>query len=297
MKKLAPRTARLAGAGAAAFVLALAAPAAAQAAEGDGPSCGTASGTGLGPNVFQVAEFCEPDSDGDTLTVVDVNITSGLGTASNTDTSVTVTGLPDFSGELRATAVVEDQDGEDAEWNIVITIADEVEIPQANNDSFSVKAGASKTGNVKGNDGSDAAPADDWDVVLDGKTKKGTLDLNSDGSFTYKANAGTTGSDTFTYHLSNGDDRSNIATVSITITAAGGGGGDDGDNGDDGDDNNNGGDNNGGNNGTDDKAEKDPLAKTGVSLPAVAATGAGALGAGAVALWFTRRRKESGAVL
>ncbi|HEY1175588.1 MAG TPA: Ig-like domain-containing protein, partial [Phytomonospora sp.] len=216
--------------------------------------------------------------------------------------SVTVTGFPDLSGELRVTATVTDEAGEEAEWPIVVTLVAEVKIPTATNDSNfpAVKAGQSLEGNVKNNDGSSTAPTDGWDVVLDGKPKKGSLDLNSDGSFTYKANAGTSGTDVFTYHLSKGDDRSNIATVTIKITAAGGGGGDNGgddDNNDGDDDNNNGGDNNGGNNGTDNKADKDKLAKTGMSLPTVAVTGAGALGAGAVALWFTRRRKESGSAI
>ncbi|GIG65494.1 Ig-like domain-containing protein [Phytomonospora endophytica] len=293
MKNLAPRTARLAGAGAAAFVLALAAPAMASADEKF--NCTSKTESGLGEHTFQTKDSCSP---AETLTITGLNWDQGLGTASEDDASVTVTGLPGVGGDLVVTADVENEAGDEAQWIITITLFDEPEVPQANNDSGfpAVKAGGSLKGNVKDNDGTEDVPAGDWDAVLVGEPGKGTVTLSANGAFTYKANANASGNDTFSYKLENDGESSNIATVSVKITAAGGGGGDD--DGDDDGNNDNGGDNNnGGNNGTDNKADKDKLAKTGMSLPTVAVTGAGALGAGAVALWFTRRRKESGSAI
>lgn len=296
MKNLAPRTARLAGAGAAAFILALAAPAVAWADDEVGPEGCSSTASGLGPHTFQVGDSgCDSaDEDDNTVTVESASVTSGVATVSNTDTSVTVAGLPnDVTGDVVVTAIVTDPDGPTAEWRITVTLVAEEPDATAVADTNTVTAGKSVAGNVTGND----KDANGWDAVLDAKPTKGSVSLNPSGAYTYKANAGTSGTDTFTYHLIDGDKSSNTATVTITIKATGGGGGDDGD---DGDDNNNGGDDNtGDNNNGDDttaKNDKDKLAKTGMSLTSVAVTGAGALGAGAVALWFSRRRKETGEI-
>jgi hypothetical protein len=48
----------------------------------------------------------------------------------------------------------------------------------------------------------------------------GTVTLNSNGSFTYTPNAAFTGTDTFTYKANDGAADSNVATVSITVSAA-----------------------------------------------------------------------------
>jgi uncharacterized protein len=55
-------------------------------------------------------------------------------------------------------------------------------------------------------------------VLVSGPTK-GTLVLNSDGSFTYTPNANYNGSDSFTYTAHDGSADSNEATVSITVNA------------------------------------------------------------------------------
>ena len=47
--------------------------------------------------------------------------------------------------------------------------------------------------------------------------KNGTLDLNSDGSFTYTPNPSFVGTDSFTYQLSGGGLFSPFATVNITV--------------------------------------------------------------------------------
>jgi hypothetical protein len=56
-------------------------------------------------------------------------------------------------------------------------------------------------------------------AVLDADVSNGTLSLAFDGSFTYQPDAAFTGTDTFTYHTTDGVNDSNIATVTITVTA------------------------------------------------------------------------------
>ncbi|MDD4042799.1 MAG: ExeM/NucH family extracellular endonuclease [Anaerolineaceae bacterium] len=55
-------------------------------------------------------------------------------------------------------------------------------------------------------------------AVLEAGPVDGTLVLNADGSFTYTPDANFNGTETFTYRAYDGDDYSNIATVTITVT-------------------------------------------------------------------------------
>jgi len=54
--------------------------------------------------------------------------------------------------------------------------------------------------------------------VLDDDVSNGTLDLSSDGSFSYTPNANYSGEDTFTYKANDGIFESNIATVTIIVS-------------------------------------------------------------------------------
>ncbi|MGB4069467.1 MAG: Ig-like domain-containing protein, partial [Nitrospira sp.] len=55
-------------------------------------------------------------------------------------------------------------------------------------------------------------------ALVTGPTK-GTLTFNANGTFTYRPNAGFIGTDSFTYRASDGTATSNLATVTITVTA------------------------------------------------------------------------------
>src|SRR5439155_1130071 len=55
-------------------------------------------------------------------------------------------------------------------------------------------------------------------ALVSGPTN-GTLTLNANGSFTYTPNANFNGTDSFTYKANDGAADSNIATVTLTITA------------------------------------------------------------------------------
>ncbi len=55
-------------------------------------------------------------------------------------------------------------------------------------------------------------------ALVTGPTK-GALTLNTNGTFTYRPNTGFVGTDTFIYRASDGTATSNLATVTITVTA------------------------------------------------------------------------------
>ncbi|MDV3469904.1 Ig-like domain-containing protein [Stenotrophomonas sp. C3(2023)] len=90
--------------------------------------------------------------------------------------------------------------------------------PNAVDDSYAVQAGGTLTRNVRDND----------NYVIDSSftqtgagPTQGTLSLLGDGSFTYTANAGATGTDTFSYQvcLPGSPTVCDTATVTINITA------------------------------------------------------------------------------
>lgn len=101
---------------------------------------------------------------------------------------------------------------------VTISVARTVDIPTAGNDSYQTDE------NIVLNVPATGVLANDVDIsndpltaVLDTTTTHGTLILNADGSFTYTPNVNFFGTDTFTYHASDGFTPSNIATVTITV--------------------------------------------------------------------------------
>ncbi|HEX5220863.1 MAG TPA: MBG domain-containing protein [Verrucomicrobiae bacterium] len=92
-------------------------------------------------------------------------------------------------------------------------------IPVANNNNYSVVSGETLTVAAPGVLGNDSGSS--LSAVLLATTTQGTLNLNSDGGFTYTPNAQFIGTDTFTYRASDGQTNSNIATVSIIVTETG----------------------------------------------------------------------------
>jgi VCBS repeat-containing protein len=89
--------------------------------------------------------------------------------------------------------------------------------PVANDDSFGVQQGATLNAGVLGNDTD--ADGDLLVAALDSEPSNGALTFYSDGSFSYVPDSSFSGSDSFTYHASDGIDNSNTATVTIDVHA------------------------------------------------------------------------------
>jgi hypothetical protein len=87
--------------------------------------------------------------------------------------------------------------------------------PVASNGTLSVAAGASASGTLKATDAD--ADALTYSIVSKGTKGSATISSASTGAFTYKPNAGTSGTDTFTFRASDGKANSNTATVTVTI--------------------------------------------------------------------------------
>jgi subtilisin-like proprotein convertase family protein len=100
-------------------------------------------------------------------------------------------------------------------WSLTITSANGV--PNAQPDSNSVRAGQAVTdlGGVLDND--DDPDDDPLTAVLAGEPAKGTVSLQPDGSYTYRANKKTKGTDSFTYLARDPGGLSDLETVTIKI--------------------------------------------------------------------------------
>ena len=92
--------------------------------------------------------------------------------------------------------------------------------PTAADDAYSTAEDTARTVAVPGVLGNDSDPdGNPLSAVLGSGPSHGTLTLNANGSFTYTPAANYNGSDSFTYRASDGSATSNLATVTLAITA------------------------------------------------------------------------------
>ncbi|MEA5499256.1 Ig-like domain-containing protein, partial [Limnoraphis robusta] len=101
----------------------------------------------------------------------------------------------------------------------VITLAQNIELPNtaplADNDSYSTGFQSPLVVNADLGvlNGDTDADGDALTASLVTQPNNGTVELNEDGSFTYSPNAGFSGNDSFSYSANDGEDSSNVASV------------------------------------------------------------------------------------
>lgn len=111
----------------------------------------------------------------------------------------------------------QDTDEVDELYSVSLEIALNL-APVAADDTYSTAPDTALTVPAPGVLGNDTdGDNDGLTAVLVSNPGNGTLNLNTDGSFTYTPDAGFTGSDTFTYQANDGKEDSNVATVTITV--------------------------------------------------------------------------------
>jgi hypothetical protein len=103
-------------------------------------------------------------------------------------------------------------------WSLKITSANGV--PSAGVDTFRATAGKALTVPAEGVLGNDSDPDGDvLQAILAGRPKQGSLNLQADGSFTYRPNKKAKGADSFTYLAQDPSGLNALATVDIQIKA------------------------------------------------------------------------------
>ncbi len=160
----------------------------------------------------------DTDADGDPLTATLVDGPTNGTLALNDDGSFTYIPNADFSGSDSFTYTATDGVGVSNVATVNITIEAVNDSPVAENDAFSTDedtelAGESVLTNDTDLDG------DPLTATLVSDVQHGTLELNSDGTFTYTPEENFNGIDGFSYVVNDGTGDSSVATVTITINA------------------------------------------------------------------------------
>ncbi len=144
-----------------------------------------------------------------------IDATSGVWTFTPTD--------PNWFGSDSFTVTVTDDQGGTTTQVVSVTLANVNDAPVANDDSFTTPEDTPISTTL-----ATGVLANDTDVDGDTLTvntiplvdvANGTLVLNADGSFTYTPNTGWSGTDTFTYQITDGNGGSAQATATLTVVS------------------------------------------------------------------------------
>ena len=162
----------------------------------------------------------DSDLDGDPLTAIQVSNPSQGTVTFDADGGFTYTPDTNATGIDSFTYRVNDGNLDSAVATVSIQIDPVNDPPEALDDSFTATEDTAlviaAAGGVLANDSD--VDGDPIDAIKLTDPAKGTVALNTDGSFTYTPDANATGTDTFTYVANDGSVDSNVATVTIDIT-------------------------------------------------------------------------------
>jgi hypothetical protein len=136
----------------------------------------------------------------------------------NPDGSFDYTAPTGFAGTAFFTYVANDGIFDSNEATVTIVVDVGIGVPIANNDSYNAQPNQLLAVPPRGVLSNDIDPNNDTLMAfLVTSTSNGSLNFSSDGSFLYLPNFGFLGTDTFTYHVFDGSNFSNTATVTINV--------------------------------------------------------------------------------
>jgi hypothetical protein len=160
----------------------------------------------------------DKDEDGDELQAVENTGSSNGEYALNSDGSFRYLPNRGFTGSDKFTYIVSDGKEKGNVVNVVITVKPANTAPLGNDDRYSLEENTILNvvapGVLKNDSDGDK---DSLEALLDETTSSGTLVLKTDGSFIYTPNKGFTGTDKFTYIVSDTKEKGNTVTVAIEV--------------------------------------------------------------------------------
>ncbi|WP_341502585.1 Ig-like domain-containing protein [Gallaecimonas sp. GXIMD4217] len=158
----------------------------------------------------------DSDPDGDTLTVTSVSGVNGSAKI-NSNGSISFTPASGFSGTETFSYSVSDGKGGSDSATVTVNVLAGNSAPVAVNDSASTQAGQSVTIKVLANDHD---PDGDSLTITGTSGVNGSARINSDGSISFTPASGFSGTETFSYNISDGKGGSASASVSVTVAPA-----------------------------------------------------------------------------
>ncbi len=154
------------------------------------------------------------DIDGDTLSYALVSQVNNGTVTVNANGTFTYTPAENWNGTDTFTFKANDSSADSNVATINITVNAVNDIPTAADQFVSVDAGFAYNGQLTAAD----QEGDSISFITVLSPSLGAVTINSDGSYTYTAQQDAEGADSFSFKVNDGNDDSNIATVSITIT-------------------------------------------------------------------------------
>jgi len=162
----------------------------------------------------------DTDAENDPLTAVLNTSPSNGSLILNANGSFSYTPNANFNGSDSFTYHANDGTANSNIATVMITVNAINDPPTAVGDSYSTNQGTTLTVATPGVLGNDSdMDGNPLTAVRNTSPSNGSLILNANGSFSYTPNANFNGSDSFTYRANDGTADSNVATVTITVTA------------------------------------------------------------------------------
>ncbi len=169
-----------------------------------------------------LANDTDPDTPLTDLTVSAVGTPLNGTAAIATDGTVTYTPDAGFSGTDTFTYTVTDPEGNTDTGSVTVTVGtdpDPGSDPVAVDDTGSTAVATPVTIDVRANDTDADTPLTDLTVTAVGTPLNGTAAIAGDGTVTYTPDAGFTGTDTFTYTITDPGGNSDTGSVTVTVSA------------------------------------------------------------------------------
>ena len=163
----------------------------------------------------------DSDIDGDALTVTGITQpAAGAGTVVNNGSSVSYTPAANFNGNATFSYTINDGNGLTTTANVTVTVNAVNDAPVAVGDAASTDNVTPVSINVLGNDSD--VDGDALMVTAATAPAIGTVVVIADNTITYTAATGFSGTDSFTYSVSDGNGGNATASVTVNVVAANG---------------------------------------------------------------------------
>jgi VCBS repeat-containing protein len=163
----------------------------------------------------------DSDVDGDALSAILVSQPTHGSLTLNPNGGFSYMPAANYNGTDSFTYKANDGQADSGIATVTITITPVNDAPVAVDDSYTTPEDTTLNVALPGVLANDSdADGDTLSAILVSEPTHGSLTLNSDGSFTYVPSADYNGTDSFTYKASDGQARSDVATVTITVLPA-----------------------------------------------------------------------------